>query len=319
MREPGGVRLGEQREQAALVLGVVEDHDLVGGRGGVELAALVAVRDRDRQADARGRDRGAVERDAALHQRAEHGEEAAARARDGRRVRAVLRDVAVPVEQVGPRDPHVVEPQPAVVDAVEAALEPVVLAADAGQELQRVRVADRHVEGVHAVVDAGVMSRAKTDGRRAVLAGVAEVVLPRRAERRVDDELLRGRVVRRGGADGGDVRAVARLGHREGAGHLDRQGVGQELVVVALGAQVVDRRGEQAPLHARLDLQRRVGVRRAPRTARGSRRGPRRRRTARGTSGARRPRRRAAGAGPGRARGARPATGPRSGGTARRP
>ena len=131
VREPGGVRLREQREQAALVLGVVEDDDLVGGRRAVELAALVAVGDRDGQADAGGRDRGTVERDAALHERAEHREEAAAGARDGRRVRAVLVDVAVPVEQVGARDADLVEPEPAVVDAVQAALEPVVLTADA--------------------------------------------------------------------------------------------------------------------------------------------------------------------------------------------
>ena len=131
-----------------------------------------------------------------------------------------------------------------------------------GQELERVR---RRGSARRTRARRGCRCARRRDelrehhGRRAVLAGVAQVVLPRRTERRVDDELLRRRVVRRGGADRGDVRAVARLRHRERARDLDRHRVGQELVVVALGAQVEDRRREQAPLHARLDLQRRVG------------------------------------------------------------
>ena len=50
---------------------------------------------------------------------------------DGRGVGAVLGDVAVAVEQVVARHAHAGEVQPAVVDAVEAALQAVVLAADA--------------------------------------------------------------------------------------------------------------------------------------------------------------------------------------------
>ena len=89
-------------------------------------------------------------------------------------------------------------------------------------------VADRHVERVHAVVDALRDELREHDGGRAVLGRVAEVVLPRAAERGVDDELLRLLVVGRRRADGGDIRAVAGLGHGEGAGHLEGHDVGQE-------------------------------------------------------------------------------------------
>ena len=54
-----------------------------------------------------------------------------------------------------------VEAQPAVVDAVQAALDAVVLAADTGQE-HPVVVAQRDVERVHAVVDPAVTSFANT-------------------------------------------------------------------------------------------------------------------------------------------------------------
>ena len=152
MRERHRVGLREARQQAALVALVVEQDDLVVRCGG-ELAALVAVANRDREGELARDDARAVERDAALHEGAEHGEEAAAGARDGRGVDAVLVDVAVAVEQVRARHAHVGEVQAAVVDAVETALEAVVLAADAGQELALL-VADRHVDRVHAVVDA---------------------------------------------------------------------------------------------------------------------------------------------------------------------
>ena len=60
------VRGRQTGEQSALVLAVVQQHDLVAARAGVELAALVRVGDRDVQGDRRGPRRGAVERDAAL-------------------------------------------------------------------------------------------------------------------------------------------------------------------------------------------------------------------------------------------------------------
>ncbi len=153
---------------------------------------------------------------------------------------------------------HVVEVQAAVVDAVEAALEPVVLAADAREEVA-VLVAQRHVEAVHAVVDA-VRDELREHRRRdAVQRRVAEVVLPGAAERRVDDELLGLGVVGRGRADRGDIRAVAGLGHRERAGDLEAHDAGEPLVVVLLRAQLQHGRAEQPPLHAGLDLQAGVG------------------------------------------------------------
>ena len=258
MREDLRVRGRELREQAALVALVVEQHLLVGVARGVELPALVAVGDRDRERHGRRRRRGAVERDAALHERAEHREEAAPGARDRARVGAVLGDRAVAVQQVLAGDAHVREVQAPVVDAVEAALEAVVLAADALEE-PALRVAERHVERVHAVVHALRDELGEDDRRGAVQRRVAEVVLPRAAERRVDDELLLRLVVRGGRADRRDIRPVAGLGHRERAGDLQRHDVGQERAVVVLGAEVQHRGAEEAPLHARLDLQAGVG------------------------------------------------------------
>ena len=106
VREELRVVLGEQRQQAALVLAVVEQHDLVAAGSGVELAALVRVGEGDVQRERGAGRRGAVERHAALHERAEHREEAAAGGRDVARVRAVGGDVAVAVEEVLARDAH---------------------------------------------------------------------------------------------------------------------------------------------------------------------------------------------------------------------
>ena len=55
------------------------------------------------------------------------------------------------------------------------------------------------------------------------------------------------------------VGAVTGLGHRETADHVEVDESANVLLVVALGAEVQDRGREQAPLHARLDLHRRVG------------------------------------------------------------
>ena len=61
---------------------VVEDHLFVGVAARGELAALAAVGDGDGEGHRGCRGGGAVEGDPALHQRAEHGEEAAAGAGD---------------------------------------------------------------------------------------------------------------------------------------------------------------------------------------------------------------------------------------------
>ena len=256
MGERHRVRGGEARQQTALVTLVVEQHDLAVADPVGELATLGGVTDGDGQGEL-GRDGGgAIQRDPALHEGADHGEEAATGARDRRAVHAVLVDIPVAVQQIGPRDADAGEVQAPVVDAVEPALEAIVLAADARQEVDA--VADRHEERVHAVVDALDDQLREHDGGLAVLRGVAEVVLPGGAERGVDDELVCGLVERGRGADGGDIRPVARLGHGERAGRREAHDAGQELLVRALGAEVHDGGAEQAPLHAGLDLHRRV-------------------------------------------------------------
>src|SRR5690606_17233729 len=102
--------------------------------------------------------------------------------------------VAVAVEEVLARNADVVEVQATVVDAVQAALDAVVLAPDAGQELAVV-TAQRHEEAVYAVIDAARDQLREHRRRLAVQRRVAEVVLPGTAERGVDDELLGLRVV----------------------------------------------------------------------------------------------------------------------------
>ena len=167
-------------------------------------------------------------------------------------------DVAVLVEQVLARHADVVEVQPAVVDAVETALDAVVLAADPREEVA-VLVAQGHVEAVHPVVDA-VRDQLREDrGRDAVDGCIAQVVLPGAAERRVDDELLGRGVVGGRRADGRDIRSVSCLGHRERTRDRQVDDARQPLVPVLLRAELVDGRAEEAPLDAGLDLQARIG------------------------------------------------------------
>ena len=240
---------------------VVHQHRLLRGIRGAELAALGRVGDRDMQGELAGPDRGAVQGDPALDQGAEHREEPAAGRLDGGGVGAVGCDVAVPVQQVGAGDAHLVEGQASIVDAVQPTLLAVVLARDAGQQLPG-RVADRDVEAVHAVVHA-VRDQA-CEQRRCLRVdrGIAQEVLPGSAEGGVDHPFPIGPA---GGVEGGGGRqrlhvgAVADLGHREGAGGGQVHRIGHPGVLLLLTAQLDDRRGVQAPLHSGLDLQGRVG------------------------------------------------------------
>jgi len=81
VRERHRVGLREARQQAALVPLVVEKHDLV-VVAVVELASLRAVAHRDRRRELARHNARAVERHTTLHERAEHREETAPRARD---------------------------------------------------------------------------------------------------------------------------------------------------------------------------------------------------------------------------------------------
>jgi len=231
---------------------VVEQHLLGAGPRVAELATVVGVLDRDGQRHLRGVDAGAAHAHPPLHERAEHREEAPVGVLDVGEVAAVVGDHGVAVEKVGARDPHAVEPDPAVVDAVEADLRAAVLDPHARHRPALV-VADAYDEGVHAVRLAAEHELGEHHGVAGVLRGVADVVLAGPVVGGVDDELAGLHVVRRGRAQRLHVGAVARLGHREAA---EQPAVDQVLevgVVVRLGAELEDRAAEQAELDTDLD------------------------------------------------------------------
>ncbi len=194
---------------------------------------------------------------AALHERAQHGEEAPVGVLDGRDVGAVLGDVGVPVEQRVARHAHVVEPDPPVVDAVQPDLVPAVLDADAVEHASLL-VAQRYGERVHAVVLAGHLELGEHRTHVGMHSGVADVVLARGVVGGGDDELVRLGVEDGGGPDGLDVRAVAGLGHREAAHDLPAGGGLEVLPVVALGAQLQHCTTPEAELHPELHQHRQV-------------------------------------------------------------
>ncbi len=253
------VGAGDQREQPPLVHAVVEEQLLLGVRGRLELAAAYGVLRRDRQRDLARVDAGAAHADPALHEGAEHREEAAVGVVDLALVDTRGRDVGEPVEQRLARHPHAVEADPAVVDAVEPHLAAVVLDVDARAGLAL--LADRHDERVHALGRAADLELREDDRDLGVLRGVADVVLARLVAVRGDHELLGGHVVRRDRAERLDVGAVPGLGHREAAHQLPGDQVGEVGVVVALRAELQDRAAEEAELHADLHQHRQVAVR----------------------------------------------------------
>ena len=259
LREVQRVGRREQREQPALVLAVVEEQLLLVLAGRLELAALEGVADRDRQRHLARVDPGAAHADPALHQGAEHGEEAPVRVLDLARVGAVLRDVGEPVEQRLPRHPDAVEPELAVVDAVEPHLEPVVLDPDA---LGRLAVlADRHHERVHAVPLPRHLELGEDDRELGVHGGVPDVVLVGVRLGGGDHELARLGVVRRDRAERLHVGAVAGLGHREAAHQLPGDQVRDVRRVVPLGAELEDRPAEEPELDPHLHQHRQVAQR----------------------------------------------------------
>ena len=92
----------------------------------------------------------------------------------------------------------------------------------------------------------------------AVAGGVADVLLAALAVRGVDDELGALRVIRRGGLQLLDVRAVARLGHGKAAGQLERRRRLQVALVVQARPELLDRATPQPELDPELDQQREV-------------------------------------------------------------
>ncbi len=236
---------------------VVQQHHLSAAVGAGELAAGLAVADGDRQRRLRRRARAARHTDPALHQGAQHREEPPVGVVDGAGVGAVRGHVTVPVEQRGARHPDVVEPQAAVVHAVQPRLGAAVL--DAHPRYRPPRpVADRYQQRVHAVPLPTRDELREHHRQLAVAGGVADVVLAGGLVGGVHHELVGVRVERRGGAQPLHVRAVPRLGHREAPGDLQRHHPRQVGGVVPFGAQRLDRPAEQAPLHTHLHHQRQV-------------------------------------------------------------
>src|SRR5690606_26086939 len=118
VREDLRVGCRQSRQQAALVLAVVKEHDLL-AVGAVELAALSAIRHGNLQGKSGCPRRGTIERDASLDEGAEHREESASGAVNRTRVGSVSGDVPILVQQVRPRNADMIEAESAVVDAVQ--------------------------------------------------------------------------------------------------------------------------------------------------------------------------------------------------------
>ena len=258
LRELQRVGPRDQREQPPLVHQVIHDQHLAVASGCGKLPTLQRVADRDVQCHPGGGGRAAADGDAAADQGAQHGEEAPALVLDRGGVGAVRCDVGVAVEQVLPRDAHVVEHDASVVHAGQAALVVAVRRRDA-RHVVAVVVADRHHEAVHAVALAAGDELREDRRHPRGLGGPADVVLARRRGGGVDDELCGVRVVGGGGLQRLNVAAVTGLGHRETAEQIQVHQPAHVGLVVAGGAEVGDRAAEQAPLHAGFDHQRQIG------------------------------------------------------------
>ena len=82
VRKRRRVRAGNARNQTALVALVIKQY-LLTAVWGIKLAALISVRDSNLKRNLHGIHARTIERNTALNQCAEHGEEASSRARDG--------------------------------------------------------------------------------------------------------------------------------------------------------------------------------------------------------------------------------------------
>ena len=146
-----------------------------------------------------------------------------------------------------------VKVESAVVDAVESALESVVLATDAGKEVA-LGGSHGHKERVHAVVDIVGDELGEHHSSLSVEGGVTEVVLPRSPEGRIDNKLLSRRVILGGRTNCRNVRAVPGFSHGIDTRKLERHRISQPPFVVLGRSEVHDCRPEESPLHAALDL-----------------------------------------------------------------
>ncbi len=178
------VGAGEQREQPALVHAVVEEQLLLGRPRSASnwrrrTAYFVAIA----SATLAGVDAGAADADPALDEGAEHREEAPVGVldrRSRRRPSGVTSANRLSSASRGTRT--LVEPDPAVVDAVEAHLAAVVLDPDAGRRARRPRGSARRTRA-RPRSSPPTSSWAKTTATLGVRGGVADVVLAGRRRR----------------------------------------------------------------------------------------------------------------------------------------
>jgi len=150
------------------------------------------------------------------------------------------------------RHADLIEPDPTVVDTVQAGLVAVVLDADSGHRATCV-VADRNHDRVNPVVLA-LDDQLHEDGRHSPVEGrVPDPLLPGALVRRMHDELVRVAVEDRGRLDPPDVRSVRDLGHREAAGQLETPHRLQPAFVMGRRTQLVQTPTPEAELDAELD------------------------------------------------------------------
>ena len=170
-----GVGTCDQWQQPALMHPIIHDDDFfaVARR---ELFALEGVAAGDAQGDLRGRAGRTADADPAAYEGAEHREEPAVYVVDGRRIGAVVGDVAVAVEEIVARNTDVVEHDAAVVDAGKTALVAAVRRRHAGHVLALGR-ADRHDETMHAVALAPGEELGKHRRRGRMFCRTTDVVL----------------------------------------------------------------------------------------------------------------------------------------------
>lgn len=163
------------------------------------------------------------------------------------------------IEEAIDGNAQALEPQPAVIDAVE----PVLVAGVAGAHARHGRaivLADTDEYGVNALAGASHVELREYHGPARVVRGAADPLLARGLAGRVDLELARLVDVRRRGLDRGHVGAVTDLAHRE-ASELLARGDLREPRVMSLGPERPDRATVETELHADLDEQREVAVR----------------------------------------------------------
>src|SRR5207302_6687412 len=149
----------------------------------------------------------------------QHGEEATRLTLDRTAVAADPRHLAKAVEQCLARHANLVEPEPAVVDTVQAALVTAILDPDAAVRSPAL-VPDRHQEDVHPSAFAGGHELREYGGHPAVARHVPDVVLPGVVVRRVDHEFFVLGIVGRDRPDRLHVGAVPGFRHGEAAGQL---------------------------------------------------------------------------------------------------